>query len=150
MNDVVLFDQPAPMWWLEPATVTGKPAEEIGDILRLGAQSIPLEGIMSYRIEQVIERGLEARWLVAGLGVLLGLVFLIGVLGFGWLECLLAGFVVISGAVIAGLAEIFGVTGRRRFRVSVFSKDGRPVTYTSADNRDIARLVSFLDKALGR
>jgi hypothetical protein len=150
MNDFVLLDQPRPMWWLEPAAVTGRTHEECGDVLRLGSQSIPLDGIMSYRLEEVVDRDIEGRLLVGALTLVGGLVFLIGVMGFGWLECLLAGFVVAAGTAIAGLAEISGVTSRRHFRISVFSQDARPATYTSVDNRDIARLITFLDKAIGR
>lgn len=150
MNDIVLLNQPRPMWWLESASVTGRPQDENGDVLRLENQSIPLDGIMSYRLEEVVERDIEGRLLVGALTLIGGLVFLVGVLGFGWLECLLAGFVVASGAVIAGLAEISGVTSRRHFRISVFSRKTRPVTYTSADNRDIAQLISFLDGAIRR
>lgn len=138
------------MWWLEPAVISGRAHEESGDVLRLGAQCIPLDGIISYRLEEVVERDIEGRLLVGALTMVGGLVFLVGVLGFGWLECLLAGFVVASGTAIAGLAEISGVTSRRHFRINVFSRDARPVTYTSADNRDIARLISFLDNAIGR
>lgn len=130
--------------------MSGRTADTSGDVLRLGSQGIPLEGIVSYRLEEVVERDLEGRLLVGALAFVGGLVFLVGVLGFGWLECLLAGFVVLSGAVIATLAEISGVTSRRRFRISVFSQNARPVTYTSGDNRDIARLLAFLDKAIGR
>jgi len=138
------------MWWLEPATMAGRAAEDSSDVLRLGSQAIPIEGILSYRLEEIIERDIEGRLLVGALALMGGLIFLVSILGFGWLECLLAGFVVLSGVAIAGLAEVFGVTSRRRFRISVFSQNARPVTYTSSDYRDIARLISFLDSAIGR
>lgn len=130
--------------------MSGRTADTTGDVLRLGSQGIPLEGIVSYRLEEVSERDLEGSLLIGALILIGGLVFLVGVLGFGWLECLLAGFVVLSGAVIAALAEFFGVTSRRKFRISVFSENARPITYTSGDNRDIARLLDFLDNAIGR
>jgi hypothetical protein len=143
MNDTVSLHQSPPTWWLEPTIMSDRPADTTGDILRLGSQAVPLEGIVSYRLEEVIERDLEGR-------LLIGALTFVGVLGFGWLECFLAGFVVLSGVVIATLAEIFGVTSRRRFRISVFSENARPITYTSGDNRDIARLLKFLDNAIGR
>lgn len=130
--------------------MSGRTANTTGDVLRLGSQAVPLEGIVSYRLEEVSERDLEGSLLIGALILTGGLVFLVGVLGFGWLECLLAGFVVLSGAVIAALAEFFGVTSRRKFRISVFSQNARPITYTSGDNRDVARLLEFLDNAIGR
>lgn len=150
MNDIVLLDQPRPMWWLEPATEIGRSHEELGDVLRLGGHSIPLDEILSYRLEEVVDRDVEGRVLIGAFTLIGALVFLVGILGLGWLECLLAAFVVACGTVIAGLAEIFGVTSRRSFRISVFSRNARPATYTSADNRDIARLINFLDNAIGR
>ncbi len=74
--------------------MTGRAASTTGDVLRLGSQAIPLEGIVSYRLEEIVERDLEGRLLVGALALVGGLGFLVGVLGFGWLECLLAGFVV--------------------------------------------------------
>lgn len=150
MNDTVSLHQSPPTWWLEPTIISGRPADTTGDVLRLGSQAVPLEGIVSYRLEEVIERDLEGSLLIGALVLIGGLVFLIGVLGLGWLECLLAGFVVLSGTVIAALAEVFGVTSRRKFRISVFSENARPITYTSGDNRDVARLLEFLDTAIGR
>lgn len=126
-----------------------RPTDE-SDVLRFGPDGILLESIVSYRLEEVVERDFSATLVAGALALVLGVVGLAGVLGFGWLECLLAGFVILSGLIIAGLAELCGVTSRRRFRISIFSEDMRPVTYTSADNRDIARLISFLDHAIGR
>lgn len=130
--------------------MSGRATNTTSDMLRLGSQAIPLEGIVSYRLEEIVERDLEGRLLIGALALAGGLAFLVGVLGFGWLECLLASFVVLSGTVIAALAEAFGVTSRRKFRISVFSENARPITYTSADSRDIARLLDFLDSAIGR
>ncbi|SDP22392.1 hypothetical protein SAMN04488061_2550 [Filomicrobium insigne] len=149
MNDTVLINRSPPMWWLEPGMGTERLADE-GDVLRFGPDGIPLEGIVSYRLEEVVERDFSAPLVAGALAFASGVVTLAGILGFGWLECLLAGFVILSGLVIAGLAELCGVTSRRRFRISIFSQDSRPVTYTSADNRDIARLIAFLDHAIGR
>ncbi len=78
------------------------------------------------------------------------LVFLVGVLHFGWLERFLIGFVFLIILGMASMAEVFGLNRIQYWQLTVFTHSGRKLKFTSADSTELGRLIDFLGQLLGR
>ncbi|MEQ8826089.1 MAG: DUF6232 family protein [Filomicrobium sp.] len=135
------------MWWLESADADGVQDDDVvsgEDVLRLGSHAVRLDDIASYKLEEVVERDCEGLLINAAVFFVAGLVFLIGVLQFGWLERFLIGFVFLFILGMSSITEVLGLNRIRYMQLTVFTQQGRRVKFTSTDSRDIDRLIGFL------
>lgn len=140
----------SPMWWLE-STNTDEIAEDAlsgEDVLRLGNQAVRLEDIVSYKVNEVAERGADGLLMNAAVFLLMAGLFVIGVLQFGWLERFLIGFFFLLILGISSLAEVAGLNTVRYLQLTVFTRSGRAVEFTSVDPRDVGRLTGFLSQVV--
>ncbi|MCH9808046.1 MAG: hypothetical protein K0U74_09955 [Alphaproteobacteria bacterium] len=153
MKTAYFLEQRPPMWWLEASETSAIGDEDFvtgDDVLRLGSQSVRLEDIASYKVEQISERDVEGLLLNGTMFFFGALVFLIGVLQFSWLERFLIGFVFLSILGIASMAEVVGLNRIQYMQLTVFTHSGRKLKFSSADDRDVGRLVDFLRQVVGR
>lgn len=136
------------MWWLE--SVGPDDAEEDvvcgDDVLRLGNDAVRVEDIASYKVNEVSERDFDGLLLNAVVFFSGAAIFLIGVLQFGWLERFLIGFVFLIILGVSSLVEIARLNKISYLQLTVFTRSGRSVKFTSVDPRDIGRLTGFLSQ----
>lgn len=139
-----------PMWWLESASSDEAAQQAVGgeDILRLGNHAVRLEDIVSYKVNEVAERDMDGLLFNVAVFLLVAAVFLIGVLQFGWLERFLIGFLFLLILGISSLAEVAGLNTIRYLQLTVFTRSGRAVEFTSVDARDLGRLTGFLSQVV--
>ncbi len=140
------------MWWLESADADSQSSHdggvvEAGDVLRLGSHAVRLDDIVSYKLEEVIERDYDGLLVNASVLLISAGVFLIGLLQFGWLERVLIGFVLLIILGMSGAAELMGLNQIRSMQLTVFTHQGRRVKFASTDSREIDRLIGFLRQA---
>lgn len=141
------------MWWLESADAVGHTDDEFvtgDDVLRLGQQSVRLEDIASYKLEQISDRDVEGLLINGLMFFVAAVIFLVGVLQFGWLERFLIGFVFLTVLGVSSMFEVFGLNRIEYLQLTVFTHSGRKLKFSSADHRDVGRLVDFLGQILGR
>ncbi|MGI9523367.1 MAG: DUF6232 family protein, partial [Hyphomicrobiaceae bacterium] len=141
-----------PMWWLEAAEADNADVDLIRgeDVLRFGSQFVGLDDIVSYRVVEVVERSKDRLAINAALAGLAGAVLLIAMMGFGWLEQLLAGFVFLLILGVSSLGEMLGFNSKRFVQVTVFTHSGSKARYACADNREAGQLIGFLEETLCR
>lgn len=137
------------MWWLESSEAeSGSPhGEDIAagdDVLRLGSHAVRLDDITSYKLEEVVKRDTEGLLINGAVFFAAAAVFLIGVLQFGWLERFLIGFVFLLILGMTSVAEVMGLNQISYLQLTVFTRQGRRVKFTSTDSRDVDRLIGFL------
>jgi len=140
------------MWWLEPIDPDAVEEDVVSgeDVLRLGDHAVRLDDIASYKVNEVAERDVDGLMLNAAVFFVAASVFLIGVLQFGWLERFLIGFVLLTVLGVASLAEVVGLNKISYLQLTVFTRSGRAVQFTSVDPRDVGRLTGFLSQIVRR
>ncbi|MBU1212105.1 MAG: hypothetical protein KJ587_12625 [Alphaproteobacteria bacterium] len=148
MSQSYLVQEAPPMWWLEPVDPDAVEDDVVGggDVLRLGDHAVRLDDIASYKVNEVAERDVDGLMLNAAVFFVAASVFLIGVLQFGWLERFLLGFVFLTVLGVASLLEVLGLNRISYLQLTLFTRSGRMVQFTSVDPRDVGRLTGFLSQ----
>lgn len=136
------------MWWLESVAPEDVEEDVVSgeDVLRLGNHAVRLDDIASYKVNEVAERDVDGLMLNAAVFFVVASAFLIGVLQFGWLERFLIGFVFLTVLGVASLVEVVGLNKINYLQLTVFTRSGRSVQFTSVDPRDVGRLTGFLSQ----
>jgi len=152
MSQSCIAHEAPPMWWLETAVADDASQEAASgdDVLRLGSHAVRLEDIVSYKVNEVAERDTDRLMLSAAVFILAAGLLLIGVLQFGWLERFLIGFFLLIILGVSSMVEVTGLNTIRYLQLTVFTRSGRAVEFTSVDPRDVGRLTGFLSQVVRR
>ncbi len=146
------FDKAPPMWWLAaagPHTSAAKGlAVSLDDRLHLGSNSVRLGEVSGFEHRYEKSNDVEGL-LIAGAGFLgVAMVFLIGVMGFGFNSNFLLAFVFLAFFGCASFVEVLGVKPIGMHRILVWTHSGEEIAFCCSDDDQAERLVALLDAAL--
>ena len=146
------FDKAPPMWWLAAAVPhrsadTGA-AVSLDDRLHLGSNSVRLAEVCGFEHRYEKARDVEGL-MIAGAGFLgVAMVFLIGVMGFGFNTNFLLAFVFLAFFGCASFVEVLGVKATGLHRIVVWTQSGGEIEFCCSDDDQAERLVALLDAVL--
>jgi len=114
------------------------------EYLVLGDQQVPTTSIKSYSVHEVYERDTDGLLAAAGVLMNLAMIFLIGVMAFGWRQNFLIAVILMMALGLASLLELFNAGRSRYQKLTIYHDEGAPIIFTCADKGHIDELISFL------
>jgi len=119
--------------------------ERTNEYLVLGEKQVAIASIKSYCVEIVQERDMDGLLAAAGVLMNLAMIFLIGVMAFGWRQNFLIAVVLMMALGVASLLELFNAGVSRYQKLTIYHDQGAPITFTCADPGHIEELKAFLE-----
>jgi glucan phosphoethanolaminetransferase (alkaline phosphatase superfamily) len=139
MTGVPIRNNDRPMWALE------RPRGPYGpQVLRLGASHVMLDDVAGFDASAHVDRDRHGRFVSFFLFAVLGCLFTIGVIEFGWRKnYLLAIFILFSLAAMS-FGEIWFLHAKRYTVFNVHLNTGETIVFTTHDGNSAAALHAVL------
>lgn len=129
-----------PTWEIVPAAAT----PIVGATLRLAQRALPLAEIRGVIVTCETRREIRPALAVLMAFCALGLMLVIGVLGFEWRTRMLAGGVLFVAIGLTALNDILWLTRASLHRVEILTARGETLVYATTEERDAQRLAEQL------